>query len=152
MGRILAVLAVMWIFTPLCAAQRKPLPNEEMQHDEILTLESETVRAFRQHDPTLFRRIYSDDFVGTNPQGQLMDREKLLARVSSTEVTYDSLQALDIKIRIYGAMGVVTCQWVGKARTKTQRTNVQWRAIRVYVYGAGGFRVVAQQETPMQTQ
>ena len=59
-------------------------PNPEMRRQEIVNLERETARAILLNNGTFFRRVYSDDFLGTLSHGEMVDKNNLIDAVQSS--------------------------------------------------------------------
>lgn len=130
-------------------ACRLEQPNPDLQRQELLTLEKETVRAIQRNDGTFFRRVYSDDFVGTLSHGQPVNKAGFISIVESAENRYQSAQASDINVRLYRDTAVASCLWSLRSVSKGQAVSSQIRVIHVYLYSSAGFRVVASQATPL---
>jgi hypothetical protein len=56
------------------AEMREKAAEEEMQRQELVNLQGETVRAIQMNNTAFFRRVFSDDYLGTFPSGRLMDK------------------------------------------------------------------------------
>src|SRR5271167_208616 len=65
----------------------------EEHRQEITNLEVEMARAMKSSNGTFFRRVYSDDFVGTAPYGQVMNKSAFLDYVQTSPVKYSSFVA-----------------------------------------------------------
>jgi hypothetical protein len=121
--------------------------EEEAQHQELVNLQQETVRAFQLNNTTFFRRVYSDDFIGTAPGGQILDKSALLASVQSSTTKYTTFLATDVRVRIFESTAVVTCLWTSRGTADGRVFTRQSRVTNVYVYGQRGWQTVASQET-----
>lgn len=124
-------------------------PNPDLERQEVVALEKEAVRAIQRNDGTFFRRVYSDDFVGTLSHGQSVDKAGFISIVESTANRYQSVQASDIAVRLYRDAAVASCLWSFRSVSSGQAVSNQIRVIHVYLYGTGGFRLVASQATPL---
>jgi Domain of unknown function (DUF4440) len=124
-------------------------PNPEMQRQEVVNLEHETVRAIMQNNGTFFRRVYSDDFEGTLSHGQMVDKNHFIDEVQNSGAKYESFNASDIQVRFFQETAVATCLWTSRAIFKGQQIETQMRVIHVYINGPRGWHVVAGQNTPM---
>jgi hypothetical protein len=130
-------------------ACRTERPNPDLQRQELIALEKEAVRAIQRNDGAFFRRVYSDDFVGTLSHGQSVDKTGFINVVESTANRYQSVQASDIAVRLYRDAAVASCLWSMRSLANGQPVSSQIRVIHVYLYGSGGFRLVASQATPL---
>jgi len=122
-------------------------PNADLQRQEVIALEKETARAIQLGDATFFRRVYSDDFSGVLSRGQNVDKASFIAVVQTPEIKYESFSTSDIKVRLYRDIAVATSTWSMRVVLKGQRMSSQMRVLHVYIYGAGGYHVVAAQTT-----
>ena len=126
---------------------RSEASHSELQAVEIHNLERECVRAIQLNNGTFFRRVLSDDFVGTLSHGQPVNKTQWIAVVESPGVKYESFHASDIKVRIFQETAIATCLWSSRSIVKGQRVSSQLRAIHVYVNGPRGWHVVSGQAT-----
>ena len=124
-------------------------PNPEMQRQEIVNIEGEIARAILLNNATFFRRVYSDDFVGTLSHGQAVDRNGLIQVVQSTDVKYQVSLVSDIRVRIYQDMAVATCLWTSRGTFRGEHFNSQMRVTHVYVNTPRGWHVIAGQNTAL---
>src|SRR5882762_7190472 len=90
---------------PLNAAQRKDraiTAEMEVEGVELVALEKETAHAKALNNSSFFQRVYSDDYVGTTPWGEVLNRSALVASIQNSAAKYSSFIATDIHVRIYG--------------------------------------------------
>ena len=98
----------------LTVAQRKDraiTAEMEVEGVELVALEKETAHAMALNNSSFFQRVYNDDFVGTTPTGEILDRSALVASIQNSTAKYSSFIATDIHVRVYGPTAVVTCTW-----------------------------------------
>jgi ketosteroid isomerase-like protein len=133
------------------AAQRKDraiTAEMEVEGVELVALEKETAHALALNNPSFFQRVYNDDYVGTAPTGEVLDRSALVATIQKSTTKYSSFIATDIHVRIYGPTAVVTCTWSMRGVQDGRNFSRQYRVIHVYLNNqVGGWKVVAGQET-----
>ena len=58
----------------------------------------------------------------------------------------------DMKVRVYGNVAVATSRVTIKGQYSGKQTSGQYRSIHVWVKGAAGWRLVANQITPVAAQ
>src|SRR5258708_6130944 len=75
--------------------------DEEVQRQEIVSLEKEAARAIQLNSGTFFYRIYSDDFAGTLSHGQQINKLQWIAAVESPLVKRDAFKVSDFRVRIF---------------------------------------------------
>lgn len=135
----------------LSQAQKKDrLITAEMEVEgvELVALEKETAHAMALNNSSFFQRVYADDYVGTAPTGEVLDRSKLVASIQNSTTNYSSFVVTDIKVRIYGPTAVITCTWSTRGVQSGRPFSRQFRVIHVYLNNrVGGWKVVAGQET-----
>ncbi len=133
------------------AELREKAAEEEVQRQELVTLQSETVRAIQMNNSAFFRRVYSDDFIGTAPSGRVLDKQALLSTLqsSSSSMKYSTFIATDIRVRIYETTAVVTCLWSSRGVSEGRNFSRQSRVTTVYMSTLRGWQAVASQETQL---
>ena len=128
---------------------RSEASHSELQAVEIHNLERECVRAIQLNNGTFFRRVLSDDFVGTLSHGQPVNKTQWIDIVQSPALKYQSFTISAVGVRFYQDIAVATSIWSFSGVYKGQRVTGQLRAIHVYVSGSGGWHVVASQATKL---
>ena len=121
--------------------------DPELQRQEIVSLEREAAHAIQLNDGTFFRRVYSDDFVGTLSHGQVVNKQKFIGAVQTTLIKYDSFVASNISVCIYRETAVATCAWTGRGIFRDKQFNSQMRLLHVYVNSQRGWQLVSSQAT-----
>jgi hypothetical protein len=150
MNKIAALLTVGLALAPAWPGQEPEAPlNPEMQRQEIVNLERETVRAIQQNSGTFFRRVYSEDFIGTLSHGQPVNKAQLIDVVQTSGIKYETFIATDINVRFFRDVAIATTLWSSRTMLNGQRVGGQLRVVHVYVNGPRGWQVVASQTTPL---
>ena len=121
--------------------------NPELYPQEIINLEREAARAIKLSDSTFFRRVYSDDFVGTLSHGQSVNKAQWIGSIEAHSVEYQSFHPSDIKVRLFQNTAVATCLWSARFIVKGQHISSQLRVIHVYINTPNGWHVVSGQNT-----
>ena len=134
--------------TPAQKQDRAVTAEMEVEGVELVALEKETAHAMGLNNSSFFQRVYNDDYVGTAPSGEVLDRSKLVGSIQNSATKYSSFIASDIRVRIYGPIAVVTCIWSARGVRSGHEFSRQSRVIHVYLNNrVGGWKVVAGQET-----
>lgn len=116
--------------------------------EEIVVLEKEMAHAMALNNASFFQRVYSDDYVGTAPTGEKMDRSQVVNSIQTSTIKYSSFIATDIQVRLFGPTAVVTCTWSARGVQDGRNFSKQYRVIHIYLNNsAGGWKVVAGQGT-----
>jgi hypothetical protein len=129
------------------AELRELAAQKEIQRNELENLERETGRAVQLHNGAFFRRVYSDDFVGTVGFGQAMNKHSYITSMEGSNAKYVSMVVSDIRVRIYQDTAVVTALWSWRRDENGRTIGRQARVIHVYINGPRGWQAVASQET-----
>ncbi len=160
----LAFLIIFYLMVSVCAhAQTDQSPEEfarqeklrreaaqaEIQREELMNLQKETVRALQLHNGSFFNRVYSDDFVWTSSSGGSLDKTAFVNNVETSNVKYTSFVVSDIRVRTFQQTAVITSLWSARGSSNGNSFSRQSRVITVYVYGQRGWQVVASQETQL---
>jgi hypothetical protein len=132
-----------------CIQRCFALVDPELHRQEIVSLEREAAHAIQLNNTSYFRRVYSDDFIGTLSHGQQVNKAQWVALVESPEVKYESFNTSDIKVQLYENMAVATCLWSSRRIVNGLRISHQLRAIHIYLNGASGWHVVTAQTTSL---
>jgi ketosteroid isomerase-like protein len=106
--------------------------------------------ALLQKDAATLERIWADDYTFTNGAGETHSKADRLANLKSGATSLDSInEEEDMKVRIYGNVAVATSRVTIKGQYSGKQTSGQYRSIHVWVKGAAGWQLVANQITPV---
>lgn len=125
-------------------AQRPAQDSKEAQ--ELRRLEDEWLSSYLRADKTIFDRIVTDDFTGTDESAKVrnkaQERELIQAPPSSIKA---SLTNEDVRLRIYGDTAVVTGRIVYKAQLGGPvEISFQSRFTDTFLKRQGRWQVVAR--------
>jgi len=121
--------------------------DSDIHREELDMLARDTARAVQLKNPSFFRRVYGEDFVGTTPNGTVMDKAALISYVENSPATYATFIATNVRIRIFRDTAIVTSVWSARGTQEGRSFSRQSRVIQIFVYGQRGWQVVASQET-----
>jgi len=106
--------------------------------------------ALVQRDTATLERIWDDDYTFTNGAGETHSKAERLANLKSGATSLDSIsEEEDIKVRVYGNAAVATGRITIKGQYSGKQASGQYRSINVWVKGAAGWQLVANQLTPV---
>ena len=111
--------------------------------DVLLDLNRDYIRSVQTSDVRRFGEILADDFVCSNPDGSLVDREGFLKQ-TARPVGIANLEAHDVEVRIIGDVAII------HARTTYTRPDGHAGAGRytdVWARRAGGWLAVSAHVT-----
>ena len=106
--------------------------------------------ALLQKDAATLERIWADDYTFTNGAGETHSKAERLANLKSGATSLDSIsQEEDMKVRVHGNVAVATGRVTIKGQYSGKQASGQYRSINVWVKGATGWQLVANQLTPV---
>jgi hypothetical protein len=147
--KIFLIAVAMVLACPSTFPQGKPTDEMEIDRQEIVNLERETVRALQLNNATFFKRVYSDDFIATTASGQTMDKQALVNSIQTSSIRYETFIASDIRVRFYQETAVVNALWSSRGFSNGRHFSKQSRTVHVYINGQHGWHAVATQETAL---
>ncbi len=107
-------------------------------------------KALLQKDAATLERIWADDYTFTNGAGEIHSKADRLANLKSGATSLDSIsEEEDMKVRVHGNVAVATSRVTIKGQYSGKQTSGQYRTIHVWVKGATGWQLVANQLTPV---
>ena len=74
--------------------------------DVLLDLNRDYIRSVQASDVRRFNELLADDFMCSNPDGSLVDREGFLTQ-TARPVGISNLEAHDVKVRIMGDVAII---------------------------------------------
>jgi ketosteroid isomerase-like protein len=74
--------------------------------EQLRDLTQAYLDAVRTGDVERFRQLLADDFLGSTPAGELLDKTQFLARTAAPR-TLSRLEGEDVRIRILGDVAIV---------------------------------------------
>jgi len=125
------------------AVPNKPPTTESA----LIALEQEWADAVKHQDAGAIDRIQADEFMFTDPAGQIWTKTRGLDSIKAGDLVIDSFELTDAQVKIYGNTAVVTfaITWNGTFRG-TDISGPQ-RMTDVFVKQAGRWQCVASQAT-----
>jgi ketosteroid isomerase-like protein len=149
---LIAILAVATLHFALAQTRNKKMSRNDQAEQEVIKLEREFGEAITRGDKAALDRLTADEFVLTNTLGQIVNKARGIADITSPDYQIDSLVNDDIKVRVYGDAAVVTARGTAKGRYKGQDASGQFRYTRVWIRRQGRWRAVAAQSTAIPQQ
>jgi uncharacterized protein (TIGR02246 family) len=124
------LITILGFARPAAAAAQEDKHVEE----EIRRLNAEEVDAFLHKDPQAMARLWSDDFVVTNPLNKFVTKQQVLGMVESGFLVITSFDRKIEYLRVYGDIVIVaggeTVVWGGKmpnaGKTEQLRFTAFW--------------------------
>ena len=122
---------------PLLPAQDATAPTQQntAAEDAVRQANAEEIQAFLHNDPKAMARLWSDEFVVTNPLNKFVNKSQVLGMVQSGFLVITSYDRHIDYVRIDGdfaiVAGVETVTWGGKmpnaGKTQQLRFTAVWK-------------------------
>ena len=119
--------------------------------DEIKQMESDWGDAFERHDLAALDRFMADEYILTDPLGNVRNKAESLAAIKTSEVLFESTESDDVNVRIYGDTAVVTGRSTFKGRYKGWPLAGRYQYTDVLVNRGGSWLAVGSHITALGT-
>ena len=125
-------------------------PKTAARVDEVKQMEKRYTDALMKRDLATLEKIWSHDYTFTNGQGRLLSRAERLENVKTGATEIQSADERDVQVRVYGGDAAVLVSHVTlKAQYSGKEASDEYRHTAVWIKGAGGWHLVANQITPI---
>jgi hypothetical protein len=115
------------------AQTRQSTKDDDRPAEEVRRLNGEEVEAFLHNDPKTMARLWSDDFVVTNPFNKFVNKQQVLGMVESGFLVITSYDRQIEYIRTYGDTVIVagseTVVWGGKMPNAGKTEHLRFTGI-----------------------
>ena len=123
-------------------AVRRSAPTSSDDLKALAGLNQDYIRSVQNSDVRRFREILADDFLCSQPDGSLVDRERFLQQTAQP-VTISKLEAHDVNVRLMGDVAIVHARTTyttadgraasGRYTDVWARRNGKWLAVSAHV-------------------
>ena len=118
---------------------------------EVTQLTDQYITALKGKDTAALERIWGDDLTFINPGGVVLTKAQRLADIQSGANRFDSLEASDRTVKVYGDVAVMTSLTTMKGQYGGQEASGQYRVTNVFAKRGGAWQIVSLQMTPIAT-
>jgi uncharacterized protein (TIGR02246 family) len=126
------------------------LPVMASDADAVRAVLKTWLDALASNDLAAVERIIADDYVITaGVEGKVMNKQQDLAPLHSGRVKFESAEATDVNVRVFGNTAVVT--GIGVFKVIGVPTTFRERFTDVYVKRKGRWQPVSSHTTPVKT-
>jgi|SRR5215216_280911 len=122
------------------------IPTESTE-DEIRRVEMEWGDAFERRDMETLDRLMADDYILTDPLGNVRTKAESLAAIQRNEVLFESTNSDNVNVRINGDTAVVTGRSTFRGRYKGWSMAGQYQYTDVLVKRNGSWQAVGSHIT-----
>ena len=127
-----SLVGVTGLFASAQVANR-PTIEDSHAEKEVRQLNSEEVEAFLKNDPKTMARLWSDDFVVTNPLNKFVHKQQVLGMVETGFLVITSYDRQIEYIRVYGGTVIVvgseTVVWGGRMPNAGKTEHLRFTGI-----------------------
>jgi ketosteroid isomerase-like protein len=126
-------LLMFTVVSLFAAAQNPPTSPASLAEKEVRQGSHEEVQAFLHNDPKTMARLWSDDFVVTNPLNKFVNKQQVLGMVQSGFLVITSYDRRIEYARVHGdtviLAGSETVVWGGKMPNAGKTEQLRFTAI-----------------------
>ena len=112
---------------------------------QLKQMEDDWQKATRTKDVALLKRIIAEDWVATNDQGKILNREQYISQTTSNTDVIQSNENTDMQVRVYGNTAVVTGGLTEKGTRNGTAYLDTYRWTDVFVKRGGHWQAVVSQ-------
>jgi ketosteroid isomerase-like protein len=117
--------------------------------DEIRQMESDWGEAFERRDLPALDRLMADEYVLTDPLGNVRDKAESLAAIATSELLFESTTSDNVKVHVNGDTAVVTGRSTFRGRYKGWPMAGQYQYTDVLVKRQGTWQAVGSHITAL---
>jgi ketosteroid isomerase-like protein len=139
----IAFCVVVLVFAVTVIAQTPAQPKSEGVEQELIKLEKQWGDALVKPDLAFLDQITADDWILTDPDGNVWTKAQSLSLLKSGEDVYTSLTTDDWKVHVYGDAAIVTARNTVKETFKGKDVSGQSRFTDTWVRRDGRWQCVA---------
>lgn len=127
--------------------------NDRSVEAEIRRLNAQEVEALLRNDVKTLARLWSDDFVVTNPFNKFINKGRVVGMTESGTLAFTAYDRQVEYVRVYGDTAVVaggeTVVWAGKLPTAGQTSQLRFTS--VWIKQDGRWQQVARHASMVST-
>jgi uncharacterized protein (TIGR02246 family) len=128
-----SVVGASFTFASASAQGTPKATGGNQTEEEVRRMNAEEVEAFLHNDPKTMARLWSDDFVVTNPLNKFVNKQQVLRMVESGFLVISSYDRQIEYVRVYGDMVIVagseTVVWGGKMPNAGKTEHLRFTGI-----------------------
>jgi len=121
------------------------------EEDEVRRVEIEWGEAFERRDFVTLDRIMADEYILTDPLGNVRDKAESMAAIATNEVHFESTTSDNVKVRINGDTAVVTGRSTFRGRYRGWSMAGRYQYTDVLVKRNGSWLAVSSHITALGT-
>lgn len=119
--------------------------------DEVKQIEIEWGEAFERRDMATLDRLMADEYILTDPLGNLRNKSESLAAINTNDVHFESTKSDNVNVMINGDTAVVTGRSTFRGRYKGWSMRGRYQYTDVLVKRKGCWQAVSSHITALGT-
>lgn len=127
----------------LFASMGAPLSDEAV----LAQMTRDGMNAVKRRDTAWMEKHYADEYTWVDPGGGISDKSEDIAQAKN--LTFDSMELSDMRVRVVGDTGVVTSIVTIKGKHMENDISGKYRLTDTYVKRNGEWKLLAAQATPV---
>jgi ketosteroid isomerase-like protein len=131
--KIIHALFAAFLVCSAFGATPAPAPDDKSADAVVRKLNDDEIQAFIHKDPDAMARIWSDDFVVTNPLNKFVNKQQVLGMMKSGFLIISSYDRQIEYLRLYGDTAIVagseTVVWGGKMPNAGKTEHLRFTAV-----------------------
>ena len=129
----------------------QPLPASYCDEDDVRRMEVEWGEAFERKDFAVLDQLMADEYILTDPLGNVRSKSESLAAIETNEVHFETSQSDDVKVRINGDTAIVTGRSTFRGHYKGWSMSGQYQYTDILVKRSGRWQAVGSHITALGT-
>ena len=135
-------LAVLTAIILSCNAKDKSNKGAEAQ---LLRLNYLYDSALLIQDTGFLKRLYAEDYVYTNPEGKLLNKEQQIISIAVSEMKWDAGKSDDVRVKIYDDIAVMTGAFRASGTYRGNPISIHERYTAVWKQKDTTWQMIAEQ-------
>ena len=125
------------------------MTEETDEVQQLKRLNAELAEAEIKRDVEKLAMLLDDDYLGVDPCGLLLSKEKIISTYATGDVQLESILSSELSVRIFGRTGIITGLSLINGKTQLGWFKASFRYTDVYRKTGGDWKLVSSQLTPM---
>lgn len=142
MLKTITTMAFVTILAVACKSKEKP---QEADDAQVIKLNNLYDKALINHDTAMLNRLYAEEFVYTNPEGKVLNRQDQITSIAVSEMKWETGGSEDVKVKVYGDMAVMTGAFMAKGNYRGNPLTIHERYTAVWRKKDTTWQMVAEQ-------
>ena len=142
-----ALFATILALAAACSASGAKSATDPADAASELTVQERIwTEAIKNRDRQALDRLLADDFVFTDDEGNVYDKEQYISAIVDL-IHVDSYTVDQTTVHVYGDTGIVAGRWTGKQTIEGKDASGAFRFTDTFVRRPGGWQGVASHDT-----